>query len=66
MQNRCWACVFVVRLCFRFMPVEVICHADLDSIREAAAKLLPPHFPSGADAAPVAFAVSVQGNIGLH
>ena len=46
------------RLCLRFTPVEVICHADLDSMRQAAAKLVPPHFPGGADATPVAFAVS--------
>ena len=38
--------------------MEVTCHADVDSMRQAAAALLPPHFPSGADVTPVAFAVS--------
>ena len=53
-EGMCLPC----RLCLRFTPVEVICHADLDSMRQAAAKLVPPHFPGGADATPVAFAVS--------
>jgi len=45
------------RLCLRFTPVELVCHADLDSLKRAAARLLPPHFPGGVDAAPVSFAV---------
>jgi tRNA(Ser,Leu) C12 N-acetylase TAN1 len=48
---------YSLRLCLRFTPVELVCHADLDSLKRAAARLLPPHFPGGADAAPVSFAV---------
>lgn len=34
----------------RFMPIEGVCYAGLEDISKLAKKLLPEHFPAGADA----------------
>ena len=48
------------RLCIRLSPVQSVCHAGLQEIGAAARKLTAPHFPAGAGAQPVRFAVAYE------
>ena len=45
------------RMCIRFIPVEVVCHADLADIKKMAKALIDQHFPADKAAASISFAV---------
>ena len=44
-------------MCIRFIPVEVVCHADLADIKKAAKTLIEQHFPAEESSPSVSFAV---------
>ncbi len=44
-------------MCIRFIPVEVVCHADLADIKKTAKTLIDQHFPADESAPSISFAV---------
>ena len=44
-------------MCIRFIPVEVVCHADLADIKKTARALIEQHFPAGQSTPSIPFAV---------
>ena len=44
-------------MCIRFIPVEVVCHADLADIKKTAKALIEQHFPADTSAPSISFAV---------
>ncbi|KAK9852830.1 hypothetical protein WJX84_002433 [Apatococcus fuscideae] len=48
------------RLCIRFLPVEDVCHADIESIKKHAAVLVAKHFPASPDLPPIEFSVDYE------
>lgn len=44
-------------MCIRFIPVEVVCHADLADIKKTAKTLIDQHFPGDESAPSISFAV---------
>ena len=45
------------RMCIRFIPIEVVCHADLEDIKKTAKELVEQHFPADAASPCIPFAV---------
>lgn len=45
------------RLLIRFIPVETVCHADLEDIKRTAKTLIEHHFPADASSPAISFAV---------
>lgn len=45
------------RMCIRFIPVELVCHADLEDIKRTAKTLIEKHFPADESSPSVSFAV---------
>ena len=52
-----WPMFLICRMCIRFIPIDVVCHADLEDIKKTAKALVEQHFPADTAGPCIPFAV---------